>query len=79
MNWLNDILSTNKEVNTMKRADGNDAQDFIREKRLYRMEKQQVKLEKKICRIEKRQEKLEKKMDKIEKKRWLFGDTKLGK
>lgn len=63
----------------MKRAEDNDVQDFIREKRLYRMEKQQVKLEKKICRIEKQQEKLEKKMDKIEKKRWLFGDTKLGK
>lgn len=70
----------------MKRTDDYDMQDFIREKRLYRMEKRQVGLQKKIYRLEKRQAKLEKRMDKMEikladteKRLWLFGSTKLGK
>lgn len=70
----------------MKRANDNDMQDFTREKRIYMLEKRQVKLEKKIYRLEKRQAKLEKRIDKVEikladteKLLWLFGSTKLGK
>lgn len=70
----------------MKRTDDLDMQDAIREKRIYMLEKRQVKLEKKIYRLEKRQDKLEKRMDKVEikladteKLLWLLGSTKLGK